>query len=399
MFDSVVEEAVDEVLGLLRPAVARLDVETLDPEEAAGLVGRLVEVEQLAAAGRVLATRALEHSEVWRREGFRSAAAWMAAQAGTPVGPAIATMEMARLLDDLPLVAAAFRAGRLSEAQAREIVDAATECPDAEQQLVDAAEKLSLGDLREECRRVKAAAMVDEEERYRKLRRGRYLRSWTDRDGAVRLAGRFTPDEGARLLGAIDARRDEVVAEARAGGWYEKLEAHRADALVDLVCTNPADEGREGPGAMIHVRVDHEALLRGYTVAGECCEIPGVGPVPVAVARRLADDAILKVIVTKGVEITGVAHGGRTVPAHIRTALEYRDPICIVPGCEVRRGLQIDHRDPWSATRNTSLANLARLCRWHHYQKSHLGYRYRGGPGTWEWIPPDTPDSPPTIPP
>ena len=48
---------------------------------------------------------------------------------------------------------------------------------------------------------------------------------------------------------------------------------------------------------------------------------------------------------------------------------------------------------------HATLDNLARLCRWHHYQKSHLGYRYRGGPGTWTWIPPDQPTDPPHLPP
>lgn len=110
----------------------------------------------------------------------------------------------------------------------------------------------------------------------------------------------------------------------------------------------------------------------------------------------MATDCILKVLLTKGVEITAVAHSGRTIPTHLRTALECRDPKCIVPGCNVRRGLQIDHRDPWSATRDTSLANTARLCPRHHVQKSVLGYRYRGGPGTWEWIPPDEPSEPPS---
>jgi hypothetical protein len=109
----------------------------------------------------------------------------------------------------------------------------------------------------------------------------------------------------------------------------------------------------------------------------------------VSVARRMAGDAVLKVIVTKGVEITAVAHAGRTIPAHLRTTLECRDPVCIVPGCDIRRGLQIDHRGPWAETRRTSLDNTARLCRWHHYQKSHCGYTYRGAPGAWEWIPPD----------
>ena len=109
----------------------------------------------------------------------------------------------------------------------------------------------------------------------------------------------------------------------------------------------------------------------------------------------MATDCILKVLLTKGVDIVAVAHAGRTIPAHLRTALEARDPVCIVPGCDVRRGLEIDHRDPWSATRNTSLANTARLCKRHHYQKSVEGYRYRGGPGTWQWLAPDEPSEPP----
>ena len=41
----------------------------------------------------------------------------------------------------------------------------------------------------------------------------------------------------------------------------------------------------------MNVRVDHSAFLRGHTEAGEVCEIAGVGPIPVSVAQRLADDA------------------------------------------------------------------------------------------------------------
>jgi hypothetical protein len=399
MFDNVVG-VLGNALGELRPVVGDLDVEALDPEVAAGVVELFVEIEQLAAAGRVLATRAVARGDRWRREGFRSPAAWMAAQAGTPVRPAIATLEMAGLLDGLPLVAAAFRAGRLSEVQARAIVEAAAEVPEAEQQLIDAAGKLSLVELREECARVKASVVMDKDERYRRIRKGRYLRSWMDQDGAVRLSALLAPDEGAWLLAEVDARRDDIIVDALRGRWYENADAHRADALVDLARTaRGGGGGASGPEAMVHVWVDYEALMRGHTGAGERCEIPGLGPIPVTLARRMADDCILKVVVTKGVDITAVAHGGRTIPTHLRTALECRDPKCIVPHCNMRRGLEIDHRAPWAATRDTRLENLARLCRWHHYQKSHLGYRYRGGPGTWEWIPPDEPVGPPTIPP
>jgi len=48
------------------------------------------------------------------------------------VRPAVAALEMAKLLQNLPLLAAAFRDGRLSEVQAREIAEVAAEVPDAE---------------------------------------------------------------------------------------------------------------------------------------------------------------------------------------------------------------------------------------------------------------------------
>ena len=77
---------------------------------------------------------------------------------------------------------------------------------------------------------------------------------------------------------------------------------------------------------MVHVRVDHAALIRGRVEPGEICEIPGVGPIPVEVARRLAVDSILSVLVTDGVDVTTVAHAGRTIPAAVRRALRRARP-------------------------------------------------------------------------
>jgi len=386
-----------DVLGSLRPMVGKLASQPIESDEAAELVPLCIEVERVVVAARMMAARVVD-SDHWKARGFRSAAAWMAAEAGTPVGPAIAAMETLRLLDDLPATATAFREGRLSLAQVSEIADVASEWPATEQQLLDAAEVMSLNQLREECRRVKAAAVTDADDRYRRLRKGRYLRSWTDRDGAVRLSARLTPDEGGRLLAEIDARCGEMERDARAGGWYEGHDAHRADALVDLTRTAAGGDDRPaGPAAMVHVFVDYEALVRGHTVEGEHCEIPGIGPIPVSVARRMANDSILKVILTKGIEISAVAHAGRNIRAHQRSALEARDPRCIVPGCEMRRGLQIDHLGPYVETRYTSVESLARLCQWHHYLKSHCGYTYRGGPDRWEWVPPERPTEPPPI--
>lgn len=52
---------------------------------------------------------------------------------------------------------------------------------------------------------------------------------------------------------------------------------------------------------------------------------------------------------------------------------------------------EIDHVDGWALTRTTTLERLARLCRWHHYLKTHCGYRLDGRAGNWRLTPPDHP--------
>lgn len=66
----------------------------------------------------------------------------MAAEAGTPVGPAVAAMETLDLLPDLPATADAFLTGRLSLLQVAEVVAVASEWPETEQELLDAADTL-----------------------------------------------------------------------------------------------------------------------------------------------------------------------------------------------------------------------------------------------------------------
>ena len=119
--------------------------------------------------------------------------------------------------------------------------------------------------------------------------------------------------------------------------------------------------------------------------------MPGVGSIPVSVARTLTADSVLNVVVTKGSDVTAVAHGGRTIPARVRTALEARDPTCVVPGCDGRVNLEIDHRIPFAEGGPSSLDNLVRMCRWHHFLKTHRGYRLGGSARAWTWSGPDPP--------
>ena len=100
-------------------------------------------------------------------------------------------------------------------------------------------------------------------------------------------------------------------------------------------------------------------------------------------------------IITDGVDVTSVCHVGRAVPAHIRSALEDRDERCVVPGCDVTRGLEIDHYQiAFEKDGPTELWNLCRLCHWHHHLKTYGGYAITGQPGSWEWTGPESERSP-----
>ncbi len=417
-------QALRKVITDLRSALADIEPERLSGPDAARLLETFSEIEKLAAGGKLLSARRVESSNVWRRKGHRSAAAHIAETTGTGLGPAITTLQAARQLGSLPVTEEAMRDGRLSETQVKEIAGAAILQPESEQGLVDTAEHQPLTMLKLRCRRVKAVGR-GQQESYDTIRRNRYLRNWTDGDGAVRFDARLTPDEGARLVAAVKAESGRLAAEAKRAGVDEPAQAIAADALVGLACGvahagragGPRGKGRTrgggsngaspgavdggqrdagengerdlGPPAMVHVRVDHEALVRGHLEPGEICEIPGIGPIPVATARRLAADSILSVLVTNGTDVTTVAHAGRTIPASLKRALIERDPVCVVPGCDVGDGLEIDHLEPFGLGGETSLANLVRLCHWHHYLKTHQNHRIVRRNGGWQWDPPD----------
>ncbi len=385
---------LERVADQLRNGLADFEPERMTGADAARMLAGFAEIEKLAAGGKLLAARRVESSNVWRRQGHRSAAAHVAEATGSGLGPAINALKAARCLGSLPATDDAMRNGRLSETQVKEIAGAAIVQPDAEQELVDAAGKQPLNVLKLRCRRVKAAG-TDPRQAYEKIRRGRYLHHWTDDDGAVRFDAKLTPDEGARLAAAVKAEARRLAADARRAGCEEPAKALAADALVGLACRRDTPDtpdgsagSSSGPATMVHVRVDHQALVRGHLEPGEICEIPGIGPIPVDVARRLAADSILSVLLTDGVDVTSVAHAGRTIPAAIRTALIERDPMCVVPGCGSREALEIDHLLPFGNDGPTSLSNLARLCHWHHYLKTHQRYRLARVGDEWEWHPP-----------
>jgi hypothetical protein len=375
--------------------LAAADPDRVTTAQAAELVELFAEIERLGAAGRVVYTKRAAESTVWRDQGHRSAASWMAEKTKTGMGDAIATLETAEALQSLPATSDALRRGELSTPQVKVIAAAAAAHPRAESELLAAAATHSLKGLKERCAQVRAAAtsVAEELARYNAVRAARYVRHWSDPDGAFRLDAKLTPDAGAKLLSVLEAEADARFTEARSTGAQEPPAAYLADALVSLVAGEPTGPGRSsgrgrsnGSGrSTVCIRVDATALRRGYAKRGETCAIPGVGPVPVAVATRQLSDAFVKVLVTDGVDVLSVCHIGRSVPAHVQSALEERDPKCVVPGCDTANGLENHHWDvPFAECGTSTLAGLARVCAWHHDLLTYDGYVLTGSAGSWE---------------
>jgi uncharacterized protein DUF222/HNH endonuclease len=377
LMNDIIKEAVATICG----AVSRLDSKELSPDDAAELVEAFSKGERACQAGRAVAMQRALRAGSWRKAGYRTPAQWLAARSKKTLSSAITTVNTAWRMERFPTTREQFVSGQLSEIQTAQIIDAATADPGAEQGLLDLAARETVTALKQRCREVRAAAEADEDLAER-IRRERYLRHWSDPDGAVRLDGRLPPDDGAKIVAVIEARTAAFQEAARRSGQREPADAYAADALLSLA------QGKAGPKSVVLVHVDQPAWDRGRTVSGETCAIEGIGPVPVATARRLAAEGIVKVVASQDNDVTAVAHLGRTIPAKLRTALEARDPMCVVPGCDLRTGLEIDHIIPLSEGGVTALSNLARLCRHHHGEKTHRGWRLGGKPGAWSWTRP-----------
>jgi hypothetical protein len=236
---------------------------------------------------------------------------------------------------------------------------------------------------------VKAAACRDENERYERICTARSLRSWTDADGAGRIDIRGPVDATAKVLAAIAPYEKAVFERARRDDRQERHDALAFDALVALVEAPRAIAGTKArtPGVTGVVRIDHTALVRGWTEPGEVCEIVGQGPIPVAVASRLLDDAFLKAVVVDGTDVRLVSHLGRDIPARLRTAVEEMHPECDIEGCHVTTNLEIDHNQPVEELGKTELCNLGRLCLHHHRHKHRHRLRLEGPPGRMRFVP------------
>jgi hypothetical protein len=389
------------IAASLRCMVRRFDADLLSPDDAAELMDWFAEVERLAVAGKTLAARRAVEGEPWLESGDRSAADWLAKRTGSTVGESRAVLDTGVALQHAPLTDKAFRSGSLSLKKAEALATAGAADPTAESRLLELAGSTSLQKLRDECARVRAAADPDPGETHARARRGRFWRRWTDPEGGRCGMYRLPVEEAAALEAAAQPFIDAVIDAARRDGRREPSEAYAADGLVAMAKAvghdeeRPSARGGRGRRRMRDRReliglVNVESLRRGSVEAGEMCEIAGIGPVPLDIAREVFGDAVLRIVIRDGVDVRTVVHTGRTASAVQETAVLVRDGgRCRRPRCDLPIS-EIDHVEGFTKTRQTTLDDLAGLCAHDHDLKTRGGHSYRiTAEGRVEWTRPD----------
>ncbi len=214
--------------------------------------------------------------------------------------------------------------------------------------------------------------------------------AWTDPGtaGTNRSANAGVPSGGADSddrPGSALAVGDPGIFAANAGATGSVGRTESRSGCAVRPSTNPR--------YLALLRVDAQALRRGHVRGEELCEIAGVGPVPVSVAKDLLGEAILKLVITDGVDVANVTHLGRGPTAAQRAALLWANPTCSVQGCP-RRRIEYDHQKPWAQTKHTRLDELDPLCGFHHDLKTRLGYALVAGKGKRAFVAPDDPRHP-----
>jgi hypothetical protein len=338
-------------------------------------------------------------AEVDRREGFTewgfgSCSAWLAWRCS--LGPAAARdhVRVARALRELPLVEAEFARGALTYSKVRALTRVAQDAD--EEELLSLARHATAAQLE---RLVRAYRGVIATEAGEEPRRDDYVSwSWSE-DGALEIHGRLPAAEGAVVVKALEAARDQLREGARAArdedaaasaeALVTEDAAASAEALVtedaatgapsnadaltlmaETLLANGARQGTGGERYQVVMHVDRAAL--GEEAPDGRCEIedgPGLAP---ETARRLACDASLITMLEQNGSPLSVGRRTRTIPPAMRRALRSRDGGCRFPGCTQRRFVDAHHIQHWAQGGETKLANLVQLC-WRHHHLLHEG--------------------------
>jgi hypothetical protein len=379
----------EEIEHALRERVTRCDPDTYSGADAARLTEVGAAITKLGETITVLFAKRAADTGAWaRRSSAVSPEQWLSTVSGTSEHAAREKLNTADRLDAAPVTAEKLRAGELSLAQATQVTAAVAADPESEPKMLRAT-KRGFRELRDTKERVITAA--SDEDRLRQVARDeRHLAGWAR---GLAIHGSFSgPTQDVHdLFEAIEPLARQAFDAARQTGDHQPLAAYRFDALIALARgAAPTTTRRAEP--VVRARVGLQRLL-GDPVTDpteDVCDIPGVGPVPVAHAREVLSHGLLELVITNGVDVQTVVSTTRYVPKALRIALEERDGgTCKVRDCGHTRAIHRHHTQEFADHQTTSYEVLGDVCPDHHHLIHHAGYQIIDNhDGTWTLRPP-----------
>lgn len=417
-------DALAHAAALLRVA----DLDALDARSELDVV-RQVEVarRQIDHATSRLADH-LDTSQAFVADGLRSARAALRHLGRMPSAEASARVEVARVLRQLPVVDAAFAAGRIPTAHVRAIARVASN-PRVRDHLDDVlfARRAVVDDHATFCRWLRSweqhADADGAEDDAETSHRRRHVELVENFDGGFTLDGAFGGLQGAALREVLDrfvdaeTLADWADARNRLGDLATPADLartpaqRRADALVAIfrraASTSPG--GRE-PRPLVNIVVDIATFEAELARLAGVPQAAGPSPASGAVCRTTEgtplqpSDAVAaalvghvrRVVVDARSNVIDLGRrrrfftGSARDAAVLQGALQHPDGVsCLWPGCQQRRGLQVDHVAPAARGGRTDQSNAVLLCGHHNRLKQHRWRPVRGPDGTWTVLRPD----------
>jgi hypothetical protein len=348
------------------------------PELAAAITAGAVRLAAATAAWLRLIAE-FDEREGWHGYGITSCAQWLAWQCGLSPGAAREHVRVARALQSLPLIEAAFTEGRLSYSKVRALTRVAE--PDSETSLLEVALELTASQVERTVRQWRRADLVNAGDP--PLESRQEFEYWWDDAGMLTVQIRLPMEPGAAFIAAIDslaersARRERAQAKRlRAtegdpepvdddiGRARERTTARRIAALTTLAEAAVHAGRRPGdpPRREVVVHVD-AAVLADDAAAGRAY-VEGGPALSSRRARRMLCEATVVAMLEKDREPLAVGRRKRHATRAQRTALLRRDGGCARPGCPEARieRLHAHHMRHWLFGGRTDLANLVLLC-------------------------------------
>ncbi len=273
--------------------------------------------------------------------GFLTTAHWLSYTLGLGGNAAREKVRVAKALNELPLIDAAFSVGKLSYSKVRALTRIAD--ADNEATLVNMARNASAQQLehivRDQVRIKEGRPEVSSQPKFSLIPAD---------NGDWHIKGRLPKELGDLLNQALNRLVDQdAITESDPAPISER----RAYALMEI-----AEASLDGSSDQSQARSSAERYL---------VQIDADDPAlsESAQARLLCDASLVHF---EPSDALNIGRHTRTIPPAIRRALTKRDRGCRFPGCTHTRFTDAHHIQHWSKGGETKLDNLVLLCRRHH---------------------------------